>query len=105
MTRAELIDVLAAKLPHLSYRAIEVAVKQIFEYMAEALEKGQRIEVRGFGSIALRFRASRLARNPKTGEKVTTKGKYTPRFKPGKELRERVDDARKAGVPIQLRVE
>ena len=101
MTRAELIEMLSAKLPHLSYRVVEVGVKQIFEYMADALEKGQRIEVRGFGSVALRYRPERLARNPKTGEKVTTQGKYTPRFKAGKELRERVNAAREAGVPIE----
>ena len=101
MTRAELIDILAVKLPHVQYQVVEESVKHLFERMAEALAKGKRIEVRGFGSFAVRFRPPRTARNPKTGDQVTTEGKYTPRFKAGKELRERVNAAREAGVPIQ----
>lgn len=101
MTRAELIDILAAKFPHLQYRTVEDAVKHVFEIMGDSLAQGQRIEVRGFGSFSVKFRSPRTARNPKTGEKVTTGGKYTPRFKAGKELRERVDQARIDGVPIK----
>lgn len=93
MTRAELIDALAAKQPHIPIKLIELAVKDIFEQMATALENGQRIEIRGFGSFALRHRPPRTARNPKTGDYVLTEEKYAPHFKPGKELRERVNES------------
>lgn len=93
MTRAELIDALAMKQPHLSIHLIEKGVKEIFEQMSIALENGIRIEIRGFGSFALRHRPPRTARNPKTGEYVMTEEKYTPHFKPGKELKERVNEA------------
>lgn len=98
MTRAELIDLLATKLPHVPIRSIEQGVKHIFEQMAVALESGKRIEIRGFGSFSLRYRPPRAARNPKTGEFVMTEGKYAPHFKPGKELRERVNES--IGTPI-----
>ena len=93
MTRAELIHVLAIKHPNISIRSIEQGVKNIFEGMSAALENGIRIEIRGFGSFALRYRPPRAARNPKTGDYVMTEGKYAPHFKPGKELRERVNEA------------
>ncbi len=93
MTRAELIDALALKLPQIPIKLIEQGVKDVFEQMSVALENGQRIEIRGFGSFALRYRPPRTARNPKTGEYVATEEKYAPHFKPGKELRERVNDA------------
>jgi integration host factor subunit beta len=63
----------------------------MLDHMAEALAVGERIEIRGFGSFSLHYRAPRLGRNPKTGEKVELAGKYVPHFKPGKELRERVN--------------
>ena len=63
----------------------------MLDHMAEALAEGERIEIRGFGSFSLHYRAPRLGRNPKTGEKVELAGKYVPHFKPGKELRERVN--------------
>ena len=91
MTRAQLIEAMIEAMPHLSIQSIENAVKQLFEVMATTLERGGRIEIRGFGSFALHYRGARTARNPKTGEKVTTKNKYVPHFKPGKELRERVN--------------
>ncbi len=93
MTRSELIDILAMKQPHVSIKHIEQGVKNIFEQMAVALENGLRIEIRGFGSFALRHRPSRTARNPKTGEYVMTEEKFAPHFKPGKELRERVNES------------
>jgi integration host factor subunit beta len=99
MTRAELINVLAMKQPHIPIKLIEQGVKEIFEEMSLALAKGARIEIRGFGSFALRYRQPRTARNPKTGEYVKTEGKYTPHFKPGKELRERVNEAIAAQQP------
>jgi integration host factor subunit beta len=60
--------------------------------MAQTLQKGERIEIRGFGSFSLHYRAPRVGRNPKTGETVKLDGKYVPHFKPGKELRERVNE-------------
>lgn len=94
MTRAELIEAIAVKHPQISIKDIERAIKYIFEQMATALEQGKRIEIRGFGSFALRYHPPRTARNPKTGEFVNTDGKFSPHFKPGKELRERVNLAR-----------
>ena len=72
--------------------------KQILEIMSDALAQGERIEIRGFGSFSLHFRPPRQGRNPKTGEAVALAGKYVPHFKPGKDLRERVNSG--AGEPI-----
>ncbi|KFZ31951.1 integration host factor subunit beta [Pseudidiomarina salinarum] len=91
MTKSELIQQLATLYPELSPRQVEDAVKEIIEQMAQQLAGGGRIEVRGFGSFSLHYRAPRIGRNPKTGEQVELEGKYVPHFKPGKELRERVD--------------
>ena len=91
MTRAELIEIIATKHPDLSIKEIEKAIKHIFEEMTFALTQKKRIEIRGFGSFSLRFHPPRTARNPKTGEFVHTMGKFSPHFKAGKELRERVN--------------
>jgi len=91
MTKSELIEVIASKQPHLAYRDVEVAVKTLLEHMSEALSSGQRIEIRGFGSFSLHHRPPRIGRNPKTGEPVALPAKYVPHFKPGKELRQRVN--------------
>jgi integration host factor subunit beta len=91
MTKSELIEKLADKLSHLSAKDVEHAIKEILEMMAQSLSKGERIEIRGFGSFSLHFRAPRVGRNPKTGDAVELAGKYVPHFKPGKELRERVN--------------
>ena len=91
MTKSELIDKIAAVQGQLSAKDIELAVKMILDYMAEALSEGERIEIRGFGSFSLHYRSPRLGRNPKSGEKVELAGKYVPHFKPGKELRDRVN--------------
>jgi len=91
MTRSKLIQILAEKQRSFSYRETESVVKDIFEQMAEALGQGKRIEIRGFGSFSVRFRQPRLARNPKTGTKLQKEGKFAPYFRPGKELRERVN--------------
>ena len=91
MTKSELIERLADKLSHLSAKDVELAIKEILEMMAQTLSKGERIEIRGFGSFSLHYRAPRVGRNPKTGESVELTGKYVPHFKPGKELRERVN--------------
>ena len=92
MTKSELIEVLARKQPQLAYRDIELAVKTILEYMTTSLSSGERIEIRGFGSFSLHFRPARSGRNPKSGEPVLLPAKYVPHFKPGKELRERVNN-------------
>ncbi len=91
MTKSELIDLIAAKQTQLSVKDVELAVKTIIEQMAETLAAGERIEIRGFGSFSLHYRAPRIGRNPKTGESVGLAGKYVPHFKPGKELRDRVN--------------
>ena len=101
MTRSELIEALAARFPQLTTQDAEVAVKELIEAISQALETGQRVEIRGFGSFSLNYRAPRTGRNPKTGEKVAVPGKYAPHFKPGKELRDRVDAA--VAVPKPLR--
>lgn len=91
MTKSELIALLAAKQPQLDYRDVELAVKELLEQMSAALSAGERIEVRGFGSFSLHYRPPRMGRNPKTGDSVEVPHKHVPHFKPGKELRERVD--------------
>ncbi|GAA5137109.1 integration host factor subunit beta [Thalassotalea piscium] len=91
MTKSELIERLADKFNHLSAKDVEQAIKEILEMMVQTLSKGDRIEIRGFGSFSLHYRAPRVGRNPKTGESVNLSGKYVPHFKPGKELRERVN--------------
>ncbi|MCU0756475.1 MAG: integration host factor subunit beta [Xanthomonadales bacterium] len=91
MTKSELIDTLAVRHPHLNGSDIELAVRNVIEQMVAALENGQRIEIRGFGSFSLHHRAARVGRNPKTGEPVQLPAKRVPHFKPGKELRERVN--------------
>ena len=92
MTRSDLVDALAGQFHQLPHRDAEMLVKTILDSMAEALANGHRIEIRGFGSFSLHFRPPRVGRNPKTGDAVTLAGKYVPHFKPGKELRERVND-------------
>ncbi len=95
VTKSELIEILARKQSHLAHKDVELAVKCILDQMSEALASGQRIEIRGFGSFSLHFRPPRKGRNPKTGELVALPKKHVPHFKPGKELRDRVDQARK----------
>lgn len=92
ITKSDLIDRMAIRLRQLSSQDIEEAVKAILENMAHALSEGQRIEIRGFGSFTLHYRKSRMGRNPKSGETVALPEKYVPRFKAGKELRERVNN-------------
>ena len=91
MTKSELIELIAAQQTQLSSKDVELAVKTIIEHMAQALARGNRIEIRGFGTFSLHYRAPRIGRNPKTGESVGLSGKYVPHFKPGKELRDRVN--------------
>ena len=92
MTKSELIEVIAKEQSHLAYRDVELAIKCMIEQMSQALASGDRIEIRGFGSFSLHYRPPRMGRNPKTGEAVALAGKHVPHFKPGKELRERVNE-------------
>jgi integration host factor subunit beta len=96
MTKSELIESLAKRQTHLAFHDVELAVKELLEQISDALARGERIEIRGFGSFALHFRPPRLGRNPKTGDSVALPGKFVPHFKPGKELRERVNARRPA---------
>jgi integration host factor subunit beta len=91
MTRSELITILAERFPKLPLRDTDFAVKTILDSMTKSLAEGQRIEIRGFGSFSLTRRPPRVGRNPKSGEQVMVPEKSVPHFKPGKELRERVD--------------
>lgn len=93
MTKSELIEIIAARQTQLSVKDVELAVKTLIEQMSETLASGERIEIRGFGSFSLHYRAPRIGRNPKTGESVGLAGKYVPHFKPGKELRDRVNNS------------
>jgi integration host factor subunit beta len=91
MTKSELIARLAERFPQLVAKDADFAVKVILDAMTGALARGDRIEIRGFGSFALNYRPPRVGRNPKSGDKVQVPAKYVPHFKAGKELRERVD--------------
>ena len=93
MTKSELIERLAARQTQLSLKDVELVVKSLLEHMAQSLAQGERIEIRGFGSFSLHYRAPRVGRNPKTGQSVELEGKYVPHFKPGKELRDRVNES------------
>ena len=93
MTKSDLIARLAERFPQLVAKDADFAVKMILDAMADALVRGDRIEIRGFGSFALNYRPPRLGRNPKSGEKVDVPAKWVPHFKAGKELRERVDQS------------
>lgn len=93
MTKSELIERIATRQTQLSVKDVELAVKTILEQMSQTLAMGDRIEIRGFGSFSLHYREPRLGRNPKTGETVELSGKYVPHFKPGKEMRERVNES------------
>jgi integration host factor subunit beta len=91
VTKSELIDVLAKQQSHFALKDVELTIKCIIEQMNQALSAGERIEIRGFGSFSLRLRPPRMGRNPKTGESVALAKKHVPHFKPGKELRDRVN--------------
>ena len=98
MTKSELIERIVAAQSQstgsqLTSKDVELAVKTMLEQMSHTLASGERIEIRGFGSFSLHYRAPRIGRNPKTGESVGLAGKHVPHFKPGKELRDRVNAA------------
>jgi integration host factor subunit beta len=91
MTRSDLVEALASRFSQLTHRDAEFAVKAILDAMGDALVKGHRIEIRGFGSFSVNRRSPRIGRNPRSGEKVMIPEKRVPHFKPGKALREQVD--------------
>lgn len=91
MTKSELIARIAAANPHLFQRDVERIVTTIFEEIAVALARGDRVELRGFGAFSVKQRGARLGRNPRTGESVSVSSKHIPYFKTGKQLRERLN--------------
>jgi integration host factor subunit beta len=101
MTRSDLVARLAERFGQLNQRDAEFAVKTILDAMSEALAKGHRIEIRGFGSFSISRRPPRMGRNPRSGEQVLIPEKLVPHFKPGKALREGVDKVSDTGVDVQ----
>jgi len=93
MRKSELIENLIDRFDGVPVKSVELSVKAIIDHMADALASGDRIEIRGFGSFCLHYRAPRTGRNPKTGASVELAAKYVPHFKPGKELRDQVNDS------------
>jgi len=91
MIKSELIQKLADENPHLFQRDIENIVNAILDEVGDALARGNRVELRGFGAFAIKNRPARTGRNPRTGEKVSVDEKYVPQFKAGKEIRERLN--------------
>ena len=92
MTRSDLVEELAARFAQLTQRDAEFAVKAILDAMNNALVRGHRIEIRGFGSFSVNYRQPRIGRNPRSGESVAIPEKRVPHFKPGKALRKAVDE-------------
>ena len=91
MTRSDLVEALAARFSHLTQRDAEYAVKILLDAIGQAMVQGHRIEVRGFGSFSVSHRPPRMGRNPRSGESVAIPATRVPHFKPGKALREAVD--------------
>jgi len=92
VNKSDLISSVTEKLGSLSHRDVEIIINQVFDSMVSSLAKGDRIEIRGFGSFEVRTRKPRVGRNPKTGERVEVDERRVPFFKVGKELREMVND-------------
>ncbi|CAL4322905.1 Integration host factor subunit beta [Buchnera aphidicola (Protaphis terricola)] len=91
MKKSELFKKLIKKKIHIKNKITQYAIKEILEYISFALANGERVEIRGFGSFSLHYRSSRIVRNPKTGEKTKLSAKYVPYFKPGKQLKIRIN--------------
>jgi len=91
MTKSELIERLVQRQAHMSHKDVELAVKLLLDNLVGELSDRGRIEIRGFGSFTVHDRPARRGRNPKTGAPVDIPRKFVPHFKPGKELRERVN--------------
>jgi integration host factor subunit beta len=94
VVKSELVHMLSEKLHELQVKDVELALNCILAQMADALTQGERIEIRGFGSFELHHRPARIGRNPRTGVAVDLPAKLAVHFKPGKEMRDRVDAAR-----------
>ena len=105
MTKSELIERIVTHQGQLSSKDVELAIKTMLEQMAQALATGDRIEIRGFGSFSLHYRAPRVGRNPKTGQSVSLDGKFVPHFKPGKELRDRVNEDEEEGGDDDIEID
>ncbi|MBI5237553.1 MAG: integration host factor subunit beta [Deltaproteobacteria bacterium] len=93
MTKSELIEAVSAKVGNFSRKDVEVVIDTLFNSMTESLSKGQKVEIRGFGSFKIKKREPRQGRNPKTGENISIQAKKVPFFKAGKEIRERINKA------------
>jgi integration host factor subunit beta len=93
MTKSELISRIAVDNPHLYQRDVERIVSTIFDEISAALARGDRVELRGFGAFSVKSRGSRIGRNPRTGDSVQVAQKFTPYFKTGKQLREKLNGA------------
>jgi integration host factor subunit beta len=93
MTKSELIQRLAERNPHLYQRDVELIVSAIFDEISNALARGDRVELRGFGAFSVKRRDARVGRNPRTGDSVTVDEKHVPFFKTGKQLRERLNES------------
>jgi integration host factor subunit beta len=91
LIKSELIQKIAAGNPHLFHRDVEKIVNVLFDEIVDALARGDRVELRGFGAFTVKHRAPRTGRNPRTGAAVKVDEKYVPFFKTGKELRERLN--------------
>ncbi len=100
LIKSQLIGELSKHFPHLPEKDIALSVNHILEHLSSTLSQGGRIEIRGFGSFNLHFRPPRRAHNPKTGEKLVTAPKYAVHFKPGKEMREKVNNSKH--IPIEI---
>ena len=91
MTKSELIEAIAAKQAHLGFTDVEMSVKSILDQLSNALERGERVEIRGFGSFSVNFRPARIGRNPKTGEEIPISARRVVTFRPGQKLKVRVE--------------
>jgi len=100
IVKSQLIQLIAKAIPNLSEKNITLGVNHIIEKISGALTEKKRVEIRGFGAFSVRFRNSKLGRNPKTGQKVQTQPKHQVHFKPGKEMREKINLM--YGTPVHI---
>ena len=100
MIKSELVQKLAEQNPHLYHRAVERIVSTVFDEITDALVRGDRVELRGFGAFSVKQRPERTGRNPRTGEAVHVPAKAVPFFKTGKELRERLNERRESSFEL-----
>ena len=92
ITKSDLIEKILTKIPQLSSKDVELSVKTLIDKVIDSLAKGDRTEVRGFGSFSVHYRKPRIGRNPKTGDSVSLPGKNAAHFKPGKVLRNKINN-------------